>query len=107
MAYADEELAREIGARVERFVRDVVAGYERDPRLEEHGPARGSSQSPQVIEEPLCSQNWLVRPVNAGQADLLHATELTPHRSSEQRPQVRPMVSRMSSPIDVSSAAMK
>ena len=35
----DPELAREIGERVERFVRDVVATYERDPRLEEHGPS--------------------------------------------------------------------
>ena len=39
MAYPDHAKAIEIGERVERFVRDVVAPYERDPRLEEHGPA--------------------------------------------------------------------
>src|SRR5271163_3423940 len=31
--------AREIAARVERFVRDVVIPYERDPRLGAHGPS--------------------------------------------------------------------
>ena len=30
--------AREIGERVERFVRDVVAPYEKDPRRNSHGP---------------------------------------------------------------------
>ena len=39
MTYPDREKAEEIGARVEAFVRDVVAGYERDPRLEGHGPS--------------------------------------------------------------------
>jgi acyl-CoA dehydrogenase len=39
MAYPDQAKAIEIGERVERFVRDVVAPYERDPRLEDHGPA--------------------------------------------------------------------
>lgn len=39
MTYADQKLAEEIGARVEAFVRDVVAPYERDPRLGDHGPA--------------------------------------------------------------------
>lgn len=39
MAYPDQAKAIEIGERVERFVRDVVATYERDPRLEDDGPA--------------------------------------------------------------------
>ena len=39
MTYPDQKLAEEIGARVEAFVRDVVAPYERDPRLGEHGPS--------------------------------------------------------------------
>ena len=39
MAYPDQAKAIEISERVERFVRDVVATYERDPRLEDHGPA--------------------------------------------------------------------
>ena len=39
MTYADQKLAEEIGARVETFVRDVVAPYERDPRLGDHGPS--------------------------------------------------------------------
>lgn len=39
MTYPDREKAEQIGARVEAFVRDVVAGYERDPRLEGHGPS--------------------------------------------------------------------
>ena len=37
--YEDQALAEEIGARVETFVRDVIAPYERDPRLEDHGPS--------------------------------------------------------------------
>lgn len=45
MAYRDQEVAIEIGERVERFVRDVVATYERDPRLEDHGP------SPELVAE--------------------------------------------------------
>lgn len=45
MAYPDQELATEIGERVERFVRDVVAPYERDPRLGDHGP------SPELVKE--------------------------------------------------------
>ncbi|WP_341919084.1 acyl-CoA dehydrogenase family protein [Hydrocarboniphaga effusa] len=32
------ERAQQIGLRVERFVRDVVAPYERDPRRDSHGP---------------------------------------------------------------------
>ncbi|RIJ27740.1 acyl-CoA dehydrogenase family protein [Henriciella algicola] len=39
MTYPDQKLAEQIGARVEAFVRDVVAPYERDPRLGEHGPS--------------------------------------------------------------------
>lgn len=39
MTYPDQKLAEKIGARVEAFVRDVVAPYERDPRLGEHGPS--------------------------------------------------------------------
>ena len=39
MAYPDEAIARQIGDRVEAFVRDIVAPYERDPRLENHGPS--------------------------------------------------------------------
>ncbi len=39
MTYQDRSKAEEIGARVEAFIRDVVAGYERDPRLEDHGPS--------------------------------------------------------------------
>ena len=39
MSYEDRQTAEEIGARVEAFVRDVVAPYERDPRLGEHGPS--------------------------------------------------------------------
>lgn len=45
MAYPDHDLALEIGERVERFVRDVVAPYERDPRLGDHGP------SPELVNE--------------------------------------------------------
>ena len=45
MAYPDQAKAIEIGERVERFVRDVVATYERDPRLEDHGP------SPDLVKE--------------------------------------------------------
>ncbi len=33
------ERAAEIAARVERFVRDVVVPYERDPRCGAHGPS--------------------------------------------------------------------
>jgi acyl-CoA dehydrogenase len=36
---AGQTLAGEIAARVERFVRDVVIPYERDPRLSPHGPS--------------------------------------------------------------------
>ena len=36
--YPDEAIARQIGERVEKFVRNVIAPYERDPRLEDHGP---------------------------------------------------------------------
>jgi acyl-CoA dehydrogenase len=36
---AGQMLAGEIAARVERFVRDVVIPYERDPRLSPHGPS--------------------------------------------------------------------
>lgn len=36
---APTERAHEIGTRVERFVRDVVVGYERDPRRGAHGPS--------------------------------------------------------------------
>jgi acyl-CoA dehydrogenase len=36
---AGQTLAGEIAARVERFVRDVVIPYERDPRLGPHGPS--------------------------------------------------------------------
>ncbi|WP_199288584.1 acyl-CoA dehydrogenase family protein, partial [Henriciella aquimarina] len=39
MTYPDQNKAEEIGARVEAFVRNTVASYERDPRLEEHGPS--------------------------------------------------------------------
>lgn len=39
MSYSDETIARQIGNRVEAFVRKVVAPYERDPRLEDHGPS--------------------------------------------------------------------
>ena len=39
MSYTDQALAEEIGERVERFVRETVASYERDPRLEDHGPS--------------------------------------------------------------------
>ncbi len=39
MSYPDQALAEEIGERVERFVREIVAAYERDPRLEDHGPS--------------------------------------------------------------------
>ena len=39
MSYPDQALAEEIGERVERFVRETVASYERDPRLEDHGPS--------------------------------------------------------------------
>lgn len=39
MSYVDREKAEEIGARVEAFVRDVVAPYEHDTRLEDHGPS--------------------------------------------------------------------
>ncbi len=39
MSYPDQDLAIEIGERVERFVRDVVIPYEKDDRLEDHGPA--------------------------------------------------------------------
>jgi len=39
LTYQDRSKAEEIGARVEAFIRDVVAGYERDPRLEDHGPS--------------------------------------------------------------------
>lgn len=35
---APTERSREIGERVERFVRDVVAGYEHDERRDSHGP---------------------------------------------------------------------
>ena len=41
MSYPDQALAEEIGERVERFVRETVASYERDPRREDHGPAEG------------------------------------------------------------------
>ena len=39
------ERSRSIGERVERFVRDVVVPYERDPRCESHGP------SPELVAE--------------------------------------------------------
>lgn len=39
MSYPDQELAIEIGERVERFVREVIIPYEKDSRLEDHGPA--------------------------------------------------------------------
>lgn len=39
MSYPDEEKALEIGRKVEAFIRDVVAGYERDSRLQDHGPS--------------------------------------------------------------------
>jgi len=39
LSYSDETIARQIGNRVEAFVRKVVAPYERDPRLEDHGPS--------------------------------------------------------------------
>ncbi|MEO0412274.1 MAG: acyl-CoA dehydrogenase [Pseudomonadota bacterium] len=39
MSYSDQALADEIGARVEAFVRETIAPYERDPRQGEHGPA--------------------------------------------------------------------
>lgn len=39
MSYPDEENALEIGRKVEAFIRDVVAGYERDSRLQDHGPS--------------------------------------------------------------------
>ena len=45
MSYDDRQKAEEIGARVEAFVRDVVAPYERDPRLGDHGP------SEELVEE--------------------------------------------------------
>ncbi|MEM9668461.1 MAG: acyl-CoA dehydrogenase family protein [Pseudomonadota bacterium] len=38
MSYQDEALALDIGERVEDFVRNVVAPYEHDDRLDEHGP---------------------------------------------------------------------
>jgi acyl-CoA dehydrogenase len=38
MRYKDEGLAIEIGERVEAFVREVCAPYERDPRCTSHGP---------------------------------------------------------------------
>jgi acyl-CoA dehydrogenase len=45
MSYPDQALALEIGERVEKFVREVVATCERDARLEEHGP------SPELVKE--------------------------------------------------------
>ena len=45
LSYPDQALATEIGERVEKFVREVVASYERDPRLEAHGP------SPELVTE--------------------------------------------------------
>ncbi len=39
------ERSREIADRVERFVRDVVAPYESDPRCTAHGP------SAELVEE--------------------------------------------------------
>ncbi|MBP0620560.1 acyl-CoA dehydrogenase family protein [Cupriavidus consociatus] len=39
------ERSRSIGERVERFVRDVVVPYERDPRCESHGP------TPELVAE--------------------------------------------------------
>lgn len=39
MSYPDHALAEEIGAKVEAFVRDVIAPYESDRRLGEHGPS--------------------------------------------------------------------
>jgi acyl-CoA dehydrogenase len=39
MTIADPKLAEEIAAKVEAFVRDVVAPYEQDPRLGAHGPS--------------------------------------------------------------------
>ncbi|WP_084399562.1 acyl-CoA dehydrogenase family protein, partial [Henriciella aquimarina] len=39
MTVVDVQLADEIARRVETFVRKVVVPYERDPRLEEHGPS--------------------------------------------------------------------
>lgn len=38
-ALETEPLALEIGERVERFVRDIVAPYETDPRRDAHGPS--------------------------------------------------------------------
>ncbi len=45
MSYPDREKAEAIAVRVEAFVRDVVAPYEHDPRLEDHGP------SEELVEE--------------------------------------------------------
>src|SRR3546814_8018459 len=39
MTGVGSERTAEIAARVEAFVRDVVAGYERDPRCGSHGPS--------------------------------------------------------------------
>jgi len=39
MSGAGEQRAREIAERVERFVRDVVIPYEKDPRRTSHGPS--------------------------------------------------------------------
>jgi len=39
MTVSDPKLAEEIAAKVETFVRDVVAPYEKDPRLGAHGPS--------------------------------------------------------------------
>lgn len=38
MAYSDQSLAEEIGAKVETFVRETIAPYEKDPRQGDHGP---------------------------------------------------------------------
>ncbi|MEM7570296.1 MAG: acyl-CoA dehydrogenase [Pseudomonadota bacterium] len=39
MSYSDQALAEEIGAKVETFVRETIAPYEKDPRQGDHGPA--------------------------------------------------------------------
>ena len=38
MTYKDENLAHELGERVEHFVRTQIVPFERDPRNEDHGP---------------------------------------------------------------------
>ncbi|MCI4645310.1 MAG: acyl-CoA dehydrogenase [Hyphomonadaceae bacterium] len=38
-SYPDQQIAEDIGRRVEHFVRTIIAAYENDPRLEDHGPS--------------------------------------------------------------------